>query len=112
MFGTHTRRQDSQEPRSPTCVNAARRFFLGGSCSVSLCDSVDGPGLVCGVTSDGRVKNGIFSSMLAAGVSGGSAVRFIGTTGVTRGDTVGRATEDVDGVDRGVAIDEFVMGRE
>ena len=54
----------------------------------------------------------MFSSTLAAGVKGGSAVRFIGTTGVTKGETAGRATDDVDGVDSGVAIVELVIGTE
>lgn len=44
------------------------------------------------------------SSTLAAGVNGGSAARFMGTTGVNAGDIVGRAAEDSDGVDKGVVI--------
>ena len=45
-----------------------------------------------------------FSSTLAAGVKGGSAARFIGTTGVNAGEMVGNATDCADGVDRGVTI--------
>lgn len=57
-------------------------------------------------------KEGIFSSTLAAGVNGGSAVLFIGTTGITRGDMDGSATDEVEGVESGVAIVEFDIGTE
>ncbi len=52
-----------------------------------------------------------FSSTLAAGVSGGSALRFAGMTGVT-GESSGSAATCVDGVDKGVAAVEFVSGSE
>ena len=50
--------------------------------------------------------------MLAAGVNGGSAALFMGTTGVTIGDIVGSATDDVEGVESGVAMVEFDIGIE
>ena len=59
--------------------------------------------------SDGNVNAGMFSSTLAAGVSGGSAPRFIGTTGVTRGNTVGSVTDYDDGIKMGVTT-RFVIG--
>lgn len=97
---------------SPTCVSAARRFFFGGSCTTSADVSAAAPEAFCDDPSGGSVSAGMLSSMLAAGVSGGSALRFIGTTGVTKGDIVGRPTVDSEGVDRGVAIDELVRGSE
>ena len=44
------------------------------------------------------------SSTLAAGVKGGSAGRFDGTTGVNAGEIVGKDTDCAEGVDNGVAI--------
>ena len=54
----------------------------------------------------------IFSSILAAGVSGVSDGLFRGTTGVTDGDKVGRAAELDDGVDNGVTILAVARGTE
>jgi hypothetical protein len=51
------------------------------------------------------------SSTLAAGVNGGSAIRFIGTTGVNAGEMEGSGAACTEGVDNGVAILE-VTGRE
>ena len=47
----------------------------------------------------------MLSSTLAAGVRGISGGgRFDGTTGVMDGETVGKATDDEDGVDNGVIM--------
>ena len=80
-----------------TRVKAARRFFLGGSGRASD-DEVGTAAAGSGTAFSG------FSSTLAAGVNGGSATRFIGTTGVNAGDMVGRAEEDAEGVERGVVM--------
>lgn len=44
------------------------------------------------------------SSTLAAGVKGGSAARFRGTTGVIAGEIEGNDTDCAEGVDSGVVM--------
>lgn len=80
-------------------MRAARRFFLGGSGAVSE----EEPGAI-GAGNSFADEACTFSSTLAAGVKGGSAVRFIGTTGVNAGEIVGNPTDCTDGVLDGVAI--------
>ena len=98
---------DDYVPTSPTRVRAARRFFLGGSCAAS---EEDDPRF--GSDSSVDDSRDMFSSMLAAGVSGASAPRLAGTTGATIGDSAGRGAELVEGVDKGVAILELANGTE
>ena len=69
-------------------------------------------GAAAALSSSEPDSDGMFSSTLAAGVRGGSAPRFMGTTGGTMGDRDGKATTDDDGVDSGVAIVELVNGTE
>ena len=93
-----------------TRVSAARRFFFGGSPSPS--PSVGASVRLLEDDSPVLDEASIFSSTLAAGVSGIgiSDGRFIGTTGTTgtigarAGDIAGSATDEDDGVDSGVAI--------
>lgn len=94
-------------------VSAARRFFFGGSCAPSSVGdaALRFDGFDPELSAEPRTLC-IFSSTLAAGVNGGSAGRFKGTTGVAKGESVGSATEATDGVDSGVAMDEFVSGSE
>ena len=88
---------------SPTRTRAARRFFFGGS-RVAPDDEEELEGTVAG----GSPVDGPwgFSSTLAAGVKGGSAILFIGTTGVNAGEMEGSATDCTDGVEEGVAMVE------
>ena len=79
-----------QGPRSPTLVNCTRRFFLGGSAGFS---SPSFPLLLLGGATSAGVREvaapadvapppvNSFPSVLAAGVSGGSPPRFLGTVG-------------------------------
>lgn len=107
------------DPRSPTRVSAALRFFLGGASTSSswgagTSDDEDDP--PSSISLAVRTPSTL-SSTLAAGVSGGSALRFAGTStsgggmGV-RGDMAGSPTACMDGVESGVATAdaEFVSG--
>ena len=88
-------------------MRAARLFFFGGSWSVL--SSADGISLRLPESPSVRES----SSILAAGVRGISVGRFDGTTGVIEGDTVGNATDEDEGVDKGVIIEpEFANGME
>ncbi len=107
------------DPRSPTRINAALRFFLGGSCASSRgCDCVAAddmsPDELLSRASLAVRTPSTFSSTLAAGVSGGSALRFAGISGggtVVRGEMAGSPTACVEGVAMGVATVELVSGR-
>lgn len=95
-------------------MRAARLFFFGGSCSAASSVSVDGPSLRLPLPDDPDPSERLnaactFSSTLAAGVSGISDGRFIGTIG---GDKIGSATEVDEGVDSGVMMLEFAIGTE
>jgi len=112
------------EGASATRVSAARRFFLGGSCTPSS-PEVPGPTLLSELRALWEVDGpspaelvayplNMFSSTLAAGVSGGSAGLFMGTTGCEIAPMLilGKADTGMEGVDIGVATVEFVRGKE
>ena len=113
--GVAGRGSKGYDPKSPTFVKATRRFFFGGSwiLSLSFPFSPSSP-LACwlaGRAADaeaGEKYDWSPPSTLAAGVSGGSPPRFLGTVGVL---TQGRLTFVTIGVTAGVPVlDELWCG--
>ena len=108
----------AHEPISPTLVNATRRFFLGGSCTISLSwiDSLvvlpSSTLVVLARAGDGSLRlRGLDGPELCEVTVGGGTEGTGNVDGATEG---GRDTDTIDGVVTGVsAVDaEVVTGNE